>query len=139
MERIQILAIVTSLVFLYTVMVQIKRGNLREEYAMVWLFSTGALIVMSFWRTGLDRLGELFGVYAPLNLIFTGAIFTILIYLLHLSIAVSRLQRQNKTLAQELVLLREQLEQPEDLAWSYADVREQLRKMASQAFDAATA
>lgn len=111
MERIQILAIVASFVFLCSVLVQIKKGKLREEYAIVWVLSTGVLVVLSFWRSGLDRLGELAGVYEPLNLIFTGAIFTILIYLLHLSVAVSRIQLQNKTLAQELVLLRQKLEQ----------------------------
>ncbi len=111
MERIQILAIAASFAFLFSVLVQIKKGKLREEYAIVWVLSTGALVVLSFWRDGLDRLGGLFGVYEPLNLIFTGAIFTILIYLLHLSVAVSRLQLQNKTLAQELVLLRQKTEQ----------------------------
>jgi predicted ATP-grasp superfamily ATP-dependent carboligase len=41
--------------------------------------------------------------------VFTGAIFAILIYLLHLSVVVSKLQEQNKTLAQEMALLREEI------------------------------
>src|SRR5438874_3671555 len=104
MERIQIVAIVASLSFLISLLFQIKKGKLREEYAFVWILSTFALIALSFWRNGLDVLARLFGVYEPLNLIFTGAIFAILIYLLHLSVTVSRLQFQNRTLAQELVL-----------------------------------
>ncbi len=110
MERIQIFAIVASLSFLASVLFQIKRGKLREEYALVWTLSTFVLIVLSFWRSALDLLAGLFGVYAPLNLIFTGAIFAVLIYLLHLSVTVSKLQLQNRALAQELVLLREALE-----------------------------
>ena len=110
MERIQILAIAASLAFLASVLLQIKRGKLREEYALVWTLSTFVLIVLSFWRSALDLLAELFGVYVPLNLIFTGAIFAILIYLLNLSVTVSKLQLQNRTLAQEVVLLREALE-----------------------------
>src|SRR5947209_7172385 len=110
MERIQLLAICASLTFLATVLRQVKRGKLREEYALVWLLSTFVLIVLSFWRQGLGLLAHLFGVYEPLNLIFTGAIFAILIFLLHLSMTVSKLQLQNKNLAQELVLLRENLE-----------------------------
>jgi hypothetical protein len=110
MERIQIVAIIASLSFLGTVLLQIKKGKLREEYAFVWILSTIVLIVLSFWRNGLDSLGHLFGAYAPLNLIFTGAIFAILIYLLHLSITVSRLQLQNRSLAQEIVLLKEKVE-----------------------------
>jgi hypothetical protein len=110
MERIQIVAIIASLSFLASVLLQIKKGKLREEYAFVWILSTFALIALSFWRNGLELLGHLFGVYEPLNLIFTGAIFAILIYLLHLSTTVSRLQLQNRTLAQEIVLLKEQVE-----------------------------
>jgi hypothetical protein len=110
MERIQIVAIIASLSFLASVLLQIKKGKLREEYAFVWILSTFALIGLSFWRSGLDLLGHVFGVYEPLNLIFTGAIFAILIYLLHLSMTISRLQLQNRTLAQEIVLLKEELE-----------------------------
>src|SRR5262245_20633391 len=110
MQRIQIVAIIASISFLASVFLQIKRGKLREEYAFVWILSTFVLIVLSFWRSGLQLLGHLFGVFEPLNLIFTGAIFAILIYLLHLSVTVSRLQLQNRTLAQEIVLLKEKVE-----------------------------
>lgn len=109
MERIQIMAILASLSFLAVVLLQIKKGRLREEYAFLWILSTFVLIVLSFWRDALDLLGHLFGVYAAPNLIFTGAIFAILIYLLHLSVTVSKLQLQNRTLAQEIVLLKERL------------------------------
>jgi hypothetical protein len=110
MEQIQVVAIIASLSFLASVLLQIKKGKLREEYAFVWILSTFVLICLSFWRNGLDLLAHLFGVYEPLNLTFTGAIFAILIYLLHLSITVSRLQLQNRTLAQEIVLLKEKVQ-----------------------------
>lgn len=110
MERIQVIAIIVSLSFLSYVLWQIKKGRLREEYAFIWILSTVALIAFSFWRNGLDLLAHTFGVIAPPNLAFAGAIFAILIYLLHLSLTVSKLQHQNKTLAQEIALLRERLE-----------------------------
>jgi hypothetical protein len=109
MERIQIMAIIASLSFLASVLLQIKRGKLREEYALIWMLSTFVLIVLSFWRGALRSLANIFGVYEPLNLIFTGIIFAILVYLLHLSMTVSKLQLQNKILSQELVLLKEKL------------------------------
>ena len=111
MERIQIVAIIASLSFLASVLLQIKRGKLREEYAFVWMLSTFVLIVLSFWRSALRLLADMFGVYEPLNLIFTGAIFAVLVYLLHLSMSVSKLQLQNKVLSQELVLLKNKLEE----------------------------
>ena len=52
-------------------------------------------------------------VYDPPNLIFTGAIAAILIYLLHLSVVVSKLQEQNKRLAQELANMKAKEKQDE--------------------------
>ncbi len=107
--RIQIIAIAVSLTFLAYVLIQIKKGRLREEYAFIWILSTFALILFSFWRNGLEVIAHLAGVHDPPNLVFAGAIFAVLVYLLHLSLSVSKLHAQNKTLAQELALLKEKL------------------------------
>ncbi len=106
--RIQIIMIVVGLLFLATVVRLILKGKLREEYAIVWIVSTLVLIVFSFWRKGLDIVSATLGVYAPANLVFLGAILMILIYLLHLSLVVSKLQQQNKTLAQKIALMEAQ-------------------------------
>ncbi|MEW6468028.1 MAG: DUF2304 domain-containing protein [Bacteroidota bacterium] len=109
MEKIQIIAILISLLFLCYIGWLIVKGRLREEYAIIWILCTLILVVFSFWRNGLDVMSQLLGIIAPPNLVFTGAIFAILIYLLHLSITVSRLQEQNKTLAQDIALLKQKL------------------------------
>lgn len=113
MGRIQIIAIASSLLFLYYVARLILKGKLREEYAIIWVICTIILVFFSFWRSGLETVSNLLGIYAAPNTVFTGAIFAILIYLLHLSIVVSKLQEQNKTLAQELALLKQFLNKNE--------------------------
>lgn len=106
MDKIQLLAIAGSLVFLGIIAWLIVRGKLREEYAIIWIVCSAVLILFSFWRNGLDYFARLLGIYDPPNLLFIGALFAVLIYLLHLSIVVSRLQEQNKVLAQQIALLR---------------------------------
>src|SRR5580692_11557917 len=96
MFRIQLIAIISNLLFLFYIGRLIVRGKLREEYAIMWLICTVILVIFSFWRNGLETVSALFGVYAPPNMVFIGAIFAILIYLLHLSVVLSRLQEQNK-------------------------------------------
>jgi hypothetical protein len=107
MARVQIIAIAASILFLAFIARLIIRGKLREEYAIIWIVSSVLLITFSFWRNGLDVISNLVGIASPPNLVFTGAIFAILIYLLHLSIVVSKLQEHNKTLAQEVALLKQ--------------------------------
>lgn len=110
MVRIQVIAITVSLLFLLYIVRLIIKGKLREEYSIVWIVCTVVLIVFSFWREGLEVLANTLGVYQAPNLVFAGAIFAILIYLLHLSIVVSKLHYQNKQLAQEIALLKNKFE-----------------------------
>lgn len=115
MEKIQIIAIVVSLLFLLYIVRLIIKGKLREEYSIVWIVCTIVLILFSFWRDGLDIVSNLLGVYAAPNLVFTAAIFAIFIYLLHLSVVVSKLHSQNKQLAQDIALLKNKIEKKEDI------------------------
>ena len=110
MFRIQLIAIVTSILFLLYIVRLIIKGKLREEYSIVWIVCTVVLIIFSFWRDGLAVVSELVGVYSPPNLVFIAAIFAVFIYLLHLSVVISKLQSQNKQLAQDIALLKEKME-----------------------------
>jgi len=110
MARIQIITIITSLVFLFYISRLIIKGQLREEYSIVWCVCTLILVIFSFWRNGLAVMSALFGVFEPPNLVFTACIFAILIYLLHLSVVASKLHKHNKQMAQELAILKQQID-----------------------------
>jgi len=110
MARIQIITLITSLLFLAYIARLIVKGRLREEYAIVWLVCTLLLVIFSFWQDGLKKVTALFGVEVPANLIFTGCIFALMVYLLHLSVVASKLQQQNKQLAQDIALLKQQMQ-----------------------------
>lgn len=110
MAKIQIITIVINFFFLLSIAYLIVKGKLREEYAIVWLVCTIFLGIFSIWRNGLEVISRLFGVYDAPNLVFTGFIFIILIYLLHLSIVNSKLQKNLTSLAQEIALLKQENE-----------------------------
>jgi hypothetical protein len=107
--KIQVISIIVSLGFLFYISRLIIKGKLREEYAIFWVVSTILLIAFSFWREGLDIIAVIVGVKLAPNLVFTSAIFAILIYLLHLSIVVSQLHDKNKILSQEMSILKQKL------------------------------
>ena len=111
MTRIQIITIIINVLFLLYIAKLIVKGRLREEYAIVWLICTLAMLVFSFWSDGLDVMSKLFGIHVPANLVFAGFIFIILIYLLHLSVVNSKLQRHVTKITQELALMKEKIEQ----------------------------
>ena len=110
MLRIQIITILASLAFLFLVFRLVVKGRLREEYSIIWLLFTGILVIFSFWEKGLLLVSNLFGIYLPANLVFTISIFIALVYLLHLSVVASKLQKQNKLLAQEMAIMKNEME-----------------------------
>lgn len=113
MVRIQLITIGINILFLAYISRLIIKGKLREEYAIVWCICTFVLILFSFWRGGLDLMSRLFGVFDPPNLVFTGFIFMILIYLLHLSVVSSKSHHSINRLTQELAMLKEKMEKAE--------------------------
>lgn len=109
--RLQIIAIVTAVVFMFFIFRLITKGKLREEYSFIWIACTVFLLVFSIWRNGLDVIAKLLGVYYPPALVFMAAIFAIIIFLVHLSVINSKQHEQIKTLTQELALLKKQIDE----------------------------
>ncbi len=108
--KIQILSIIGSLLFMFFIFRLIVKGRLREEYSIIWIICTLILLVFAFWRNGLDLIAKMLGVYYAPALIFLGAIFAIILFLVHLSVVNSKLQKQIKDLAQEHAILKAKIE-----------------------------
>jgi hypothetical protein len=108
--KIQILSIIGSILFMLFIFRLVIKGRLREEYSIIWIICTILLSVFAFWRNGLDVIAKLLGVYYAPALIFLAAIFAIIIFLVHLSVINSKLQKQMKDLAQDHALLKAGLE-----------------------------
>ncbi len=107
---IQLISLLGATLFMIMIFRLIVRGQLREEYSMVWIFCTVILIFFSIWRKGLEKISLLLGVYYPPSLIFLAAIFAIIVFLVHLSVVNSKLQNQIKDLTQEMAYLKQEVD-----------------------------
>jgi hypothetical protein len=117
--RIQLVAIIGSVVLLLVVLEMVRRRRLMERYALLWLLSALILIGLASWRNGLVHVSRAVGIIYPPNALFFIAFGFVLVLLLHFSSAVSRLSDQTKVLAQRLALLEERVshtEQPPAVA-----------------------
>ncbi len=112
--RIQLVAILASLVLLLIVLEFVRRRRLMERYAMLWLLSALVLLGLASWPNGLLRLSRAVGIFYPPSALFLVAIGFVLALLLHFSLAVSRLSDQTKVLAQRLALLEERVRHAQD-------------------------
>ncbi|MDD3051748.1 MAG: DUF2304 domain-containing protein [Candidatus Cloacimonetes bacterium] len=110
-SRIQYIAIVISILFFLFIIELIREKKLKEQYSLLWLFSSILFIVFSIWRGGLHSISRLLGIAYPpaaFFLIFFMAVFLILI---QFSVIISKLSEENKKLAQEIGLLKKEMEE----------------------------
>ena len=107
--RIQVVAIAVSLVLMLFVFELIRRKKLREKYSLVWFGAGIVMIIFSVWRGLLDQVAHWLGVgYAP-ALLFLVALFFGMVLMIHFSVVISELTEKNKTLAQDIALLKAEL------------------------------
>lgn len=109
-DRIQLFAILGSLFIAVAIFQLIRKKKLLEQYSLLWFFSSIVLIIFSIWRTLVDRLAELLGIYYAPSVLLLIVIFCGSLLFLNFSIVISRLSNQTKDLAQEVAILRHKLE-----------------------------
>jgi hypothetical protein len=111
MANQRIIAIAISAGLLLLILELVRRKRLMERYALLWLFSTLLLLVLSVWSGLLNSLASALGVSYPPSALFAVAFGVVLVLLVHFSLAVSRLSDQNKVLAQRIGLLQQRLDE----------------------------
>jgi hypothetical protein len=107
---IQLIAIGFTLLFLFFIFRLIVKGRLREEFSIIWIATAVVLNVFSFWRSGLDLIANMLGVYYAPSLLFMLLFVSVILYLVHLSVLNTKQQDKIKMLTQEIALLKEKLE-----------------------------
>ncbi len=112
--RVTIVGVAASLLLILVVLELVRGRRLKERYALLWLATGVALLVLSAWRGGLNTIAGWLGVTGyPPAVLFAVATLFILVVLLHYSTVLSRLSDQNAILAQRLALLEEQVREQE--------------------------
>ena len=114
MEIVQILSIILSVSILLLVIESIRRGILKEKYALLWLFASVAILSMSIWRKLLHGIAYAFGFYYPPSFLFVVGLGFLHIIAIHFSIVISSLTDKNKKLAQELGIIQEEVKRLKD-------------------------
>ena len=104
---VQIVAVVVTGVLLLAVLELVRRRQLAERYALLWMTVAVVLLVLAVWTDLLDWASDLVGIADPANALFLAAFGVAFVLLLHFSVANSRLGEETKILAQEVARLDE--------------------------------
>jgi hypothetical protein len=106
----QTIAALGSVALTAIVLELIRRRKLKDELWVPWLLAAVAPLVMSLWIRPWAALARWLGiVYEPALLLGLGLVLCVTM-ILYLTVVVSTLMRRNLLLAQEIALLRENVE-----------------------------
>ena len=104
-DRIQILAIAVSVVFLLAVLELVRRRKLVEEYALLWIVVAALMLAVSIWRELLHSAARELGVHDPPNVLLIALTAAVVVSLLGISVVLSRQRRQIERLIEEASIL----------------------------------
>jgi hypothetical protein len=111
MSGVTILGLVGSIIILLALFEMMRRHRLREKYALIWALVALAIITVAAFPAILITTSEAIGLAVPANLLFFVASMVIMILTLQHSSELGRLEERTRTLAEEIALLRLEIDQ----------------------------
>jgi hypothetical protein len=111
--QIRLLAVVAAVALTIHVLVLVRRRRLLEEYSPIWLAAAAGVLVVSLWPGLLTAVARVIGAWSQSSTLYLLALAYLVLMSLGFSVRLSALNRQVKTLGQEMALLRAQVERAE--------------------------
>lgn len=99
-------ALACCLALVVFLVVLLRRRRLREKYATTWLVVALAVCVLGAFPSVIESVAGAVGVETPSNLLFALALILLLGVCIQLSVEITELEEETRTLAEELALLR---------------------------------
>src|SRR5512139_664401 len=107
MDIVILLATLVAASIVFSVVELIRRNKLKEKYSLLWLISSLVILFFSVSRKSLETISLLVGIQYPPSFIFLLASLFLIVINIHFSTVTSELFEKNKTLTQEIALLKE--------------------------------
>jgi hypothetical protein len=101
-----VLGLIGSILILAVLFELLRRRHLREKYAVTWAAVAVGVLVLTVFPGLLYAASDLVGVDVPANLLFFMASMVLMVLTLQHSFELGRLEDKTRTLAEELALLR---------------------------------
>lgn len=105
--------IAISVSSLFTILLLLRKKKLREKYAGIWILFIFFVLLILFFPTGLSKLSTFVGFEVTSNFFFFLSIAFLTFLAMQLSVEVGKLENENQKLAEEVALIKIELESKE--------------------------
>ncbi|MER8183950.1 DUF2304 domain-containing protein [Kitasatospora sp. NPDC094015] len=107
--RLTIITSITGVLVVAYILELLRRQQLREKYAAIWLLIGLAVAPLGFFPTVLDSTARRLGIASGVSLVLFAGFVLVLLVCLHLSWEASQLEAETRSLSEEVALLRSHL------------------------------
>ena len=110
---LKIALIIIMVMYLFFITKAVKRKNMRISYLIFWIIIGIGLIIALLIPNFINSISSFLGFEMPINMIFSAAIFVILYFIHDLMKLISKEEKKNTTLIQEVSILKKKVEELE--------------------------
>jgi hypothetical protein len=103
------IAIAVAVMLFVFILNMVRKKKLREEYSVLWVLMSAALIILSSWSRLLVGLTRLVGAESANSVIFFFGFVFVFLLLLSFTIVLSKSRNENKEMAQRIALLENEI------------------------------
>lgn len=103
-------AVASCVALVVFLLVLMRTRKLREKYAVLWIVLAVGVCVLSLFPAAVGTLARWAGVQTPSNLLFAASLLVLLLVCIQLSAEITELEEETRTLAEEVALLRLDIE-----------------------------
>ncbi|MBU4214660.1 MAG: DUF2304 domain-containing protein [Actinobacteria bacterium] len=111
-----VFAVTAAIALLVFLVVLLRSRRLREKYAITWLVVGAAIAVLGAFPSIMLWLTAAVGIQTPTNLLFAASLIVLLVVDIQLSVEITGLEEETRTLAEEVALLRLEVERGRQVA-----------------------
>ena len=98
------------LLYIFFIFKAVKRRNMKMSYLVFWIITGIGLICALFIPNLVESVSSFIGIQTPVNMLFMFAIFVILYIIYNFMILITKLEKRNTLLIQEISLLKKRVE-----------------------------
>jgi hypothetical protein len=108
-KSLQLFLIYLLIVGIYMIFRTIKKKKISMKYGMYWTIIFAVMLILIIFPNIIERLATLCGFEEAPNMLFLLSIFLLFYIVFRIYVTITKLQETNKTLVQELSILKKEI------------------------------
>ena len=111
---LRIALIIITLIYLFIIIKAIKNKKMQISFSVFWIITGLVLLIAIAIPNMIENISKLLGFELSVNMIFCAAIFLLFYLVFNLNILLSKENRKNTLLIQEISILKQRVEELEN-------------------------